>query len=87
MQTAALLTPPTLQGKALSTAREKLLTGDEAFGLGIDQPFDLVNGRIVTVDYIEDYTGDEHGIIESEIARLERVVCRLTIEYFNDDVG
>ena len=65
MQTATLLTPPVPQIKAAAMVKEKVFTGDEALDLGIDQPFDLVNGRIV----IMDYTGDEHGILESEISR------------------
>jgi Uma2 family endonuclease len=65
MQTATLLTLPAHQMKATSTVKEKLLTGDQALALGIDQPFDLVNGRIIYMDY----TGDAHGIIESEISR------------------
>ncbi|MEZ4731318.1 MAG: Uma2 family endonuclease [Caldilineaceae bacterium] len=65
MQTATLLAPSVLQRKAALPAKEKLLTGTEALNLGIDQPFELVNGRIV----IMDYTADEHGIIESELSR------------------
>ena len=65
MQTATLLAPSVSQRKASIPAKEKLLTGTEALNLGIDQPFELVNGRIV----IMDYTADEHGIIESELSR------------------
>ena len=64
MQTATLLTP-TAQAKTISLVPEKLLTGAEAQNLGIDRPFELVNGKIVYMDY----TGDEHGFMESEISR------------------
>jgi len=47
-----------------SLATEKLLTGDEVLELGIDQPFELVQGRVVYIDH----TGDEHGMHEAEIA-------------------
>lgn len=65
MQTTALLTPPVRLPTVAPTAKERLLTGAEAFTLGIEQPFELVNGQIVLMDY----TGDEHGIIESELSR------------------
>jgi Uma2 family endonuclease len=64
MTTTALLRPTVPQAQAEPVIKEKLLTGDEALALGLDQPFDLVNGRIVTIDH----TGDEHGLHEAEIA-------------------
>lgn len=65
MQTTKLLIPPTSQAKTTLATKEKLWTGAEALNLGIDQPFELVNGKIIYMDY----TGDEHGIIESELSR------------------
>lgn len=65
MQTATLLTPSVSRRKTATVSTEKLFTGAEALNLGIDQPFELVNGKIITMDY----TGDEHGIIESELSR------------------
>lgn len=65
MQTTALLTPPAHLPTVAPLAKERLFTGAEAFNLGIEQPFELVNGQIVLMDY----TGDEHGIIESELSR------------------
>lgn len=64
MTTTTLLTPPLVQRKTALTPKEKIYTGDEALALGLDRPFDLVNGRIVTMDY----TGDEHGLHEAEIS-------------------
>ena len=64
MQTTTLLTPAVPQPPT-TLPKEKLLTGAEALTLGITQPFELVKGKIIYMDY----TGDEHGIIESEIAR------------------
>lgn len=65
MQTATLLIPPTGQAQTKPLVTEKLLTGAEALDLGIDRPFELVNGKIVYMDY----TGDEHGLMESELSR------------------
>jgi Uma2 family endonuclease len=65
MTTASLLPPPVPLGQVAPPVKEKLMTGDEALELGIDRPFELVNGTIVYMDC----TGDEHGILESELAR------------------
>lgn len=65
MQTTKLLTPPAPQQQPALVPKEKLLTGAEVLALGIAQPFELVKGKIIYMDY----TGDEHGIIESELAR------------------
>ncbi len=65
MQTTALLTPSARLHTIAPMGKERLLTGAEAFKLGIEQPFELVNGQIVLIDY----TGDKHGIIESELSR------------------
>ena len=58
MSTPMLLERPTL------SLEEKLFSGDEVLEMGIAEPFELVNGRIVYMDH----TGDEHGIQEAEIA-------------------
>lgn len=65
MQTTTLLTPSARLLTVAPMAKEQLFTGAEAFNLGIEQPFELVNGQIILMDY----TGDEHGIIESELSR------------------
>ncbi|MCE7987850.1 MAG: Uma2 family endonuclease [Caldilinea sp. CFX5] len=65
MQTTTLLTPPAPPYTVAPMAKEKLLTGAEAFNLGLKHPFELVHGKIV----LTDYSGDEHGIIESELSR------------------
>lgn len=49
MKSATLLTLSTPSAKAAPVVKEKLLTGAEALALGIDQPFELVNGKIIYI--------------------------------------
>jgi Uma2 family endonuclease len=65
MQPTAHVVRPAVPQKSAPANQAKLLTGAEAFNLAMDRPFELVHGKIVFMDY----TGDEHGIMESEIAR------------------
>lgn len=64
MTMTTVMAPSVPQSKMVPFLQEKLFTGEEALELGLDQPFDLVNGRIVFIDH----TGDEHGFHEAEIA-------------------
>ncbi|MFN8440822.1 MAG: Uma2 family endonuclease [Caldilineaceae bacterium] len=65
MTMTTVMAPSVSRSKMVPFLQEKLFTGEEALELGLDQPFDLVNGRIVFIDH----TGDEHGLLEAEISR------------------